>query len=96
MSPAEGTEFRAAYLQALTDDAANPLGADSSRVALLESAQAKRPAHLFGKETVAHDQKVLVLEGEENPEAAMKANSDAQVKKYYSVISPNIGQGEKK
>jgi len=62
--PAERESFEASYLQALKDDAANPLADGRTRAALVEAIQAKRTPHLFAAEQVAPDATAKVLAGE--------------------------------
>lgn len=72
LTPAEEKDFSAAYMQALTDDAANPL-AEGSRASLIEAAQAKRAPHLFHKEVLAPDATAKVLSGDSETEGVSEA-----------------------
>jgi hypothetical protein len=71
MLPAEAESFKAAYIQAATDDSASPLADGGTRVKLLEAGFEKRPKHNLSMELVKTQLKgAQALDDQDDPEAA--------------------------
>lgn len=86
--PAERESFEASYLQALKDDAANPLPEGKTRAGLIEAIQSKRTPHLFAAEHIAPGVTAKILKGETSEEAKLTEEIDAQVNSYVATVTP--------
>jgi signal peptide peptidase SppA len=86
LTPGEQSEFEAAYLQALLDDAANPLPEGKTRAGMMEAAQAKRKPHLFTGEQIAPDATHKILHGEQTEEEKLDAAVEEQADEYVAMV----------
>lgn len=85
MTSAEKDQFVALYVQAASDDKANPL-ADGSRLDNLKTIQSKRKAHPFASEQLSD---AKLLKGDETADEKMDASVKQQVDDYVGAETPN-------
>lgn len=86
--PAERESFESQYLQALKDDAANPLPEGKTRVSMIETAQKSRQPHHFTQEKISPDANAKILKGDLSDEEKLDAQIEAQTAQYVSTVTP--------
>lgn len=86
--PAERDSFESQYLQALKDDAANPLPEGKTRAGLIETVQKSRQPHHFTQEKISPEVNAKILKADVSDEEKLNAEIEAQVDNYVSTVSP--------